>query len=537
MSQKKNQVEAATLVSGLAPYTGSWTHVQAAHLLRRACFGPTLEEIAAVEGMGMDAAVNNLFASIPLPDPPVNHFYTEDSNVPVGETWINQPFRLDLDVGEYRWPSLRGWLYDSVQEGGMNLREKMMFFWNNHFGMADVGDHRMQYQYVTLFREQATGNFKNLVRDVTIAPSMLRFLNGEYSNRWAPNENYARELLELFTIGKGPLVAPGDYSNYTETDVAEMARVLTGWRNSSSWAPEPIAPYSYFFENWHDPDTKVLSHRFDNIEITNEGENEFETLLDIIFAKDEVSRFIVRKLYRYFVYYKIDATVEAQVIEPLAQILRDNNYELEPVLSTLLRSQHFYDSVHAGDVIKNPVEFVLSIVRPLRWGRTNFPLELRYQSGNALHWWAIQLGIDFFYPPSVSGWPAWYLEPSFNRLWLNSSTLQQRTRLTNDVGWSGIWVAGSPRAFDWFGFIATIDNASNPNVLIETLAKTFFSQPLYQTQLDELKNFLIPGLPDFEWSDEYGAYLGGDTSVTTSVENKLKSLFRALFRMAEFHLN
>lgn len=526
-----------TVVSGLLPYEGDWTHQQAAHLLRRACFGPTREEIASVESMGMNAAVANLFATIPLPPPPVNHFFTGDSNVPIGTTWVDQPFRDDVDVGQYRWGSLRGWLYDSIQEGGMNLREKMMAFWNNHFGMADVGDHRVQYQYVTLFREQATGNFKNLVKDVTIHPSMLRFLNGEYSNRWAPNENYARELLELFTIGKGPLVGDGDYTNYTEDDVAQMARVLTGWRNRNMWSTNVEAPYSYFDSNWHDSDPKVLSHRFENVEITNGEETEFETLLNIIFAKEEVSRFICRKLYRYFVYYKIDETVEAQIIEPLAQIFRDSDFEMEPVLSTLFRSQHFYDSVRAGDVIKNPMEFVLGVVRPLRWGRENFPLQLRYDSGRAMHWWIIQLGMDFFYPPSVSGWPAWHLSPSYNRLWLNSSTLQQRTSLTNSIGWSGIWVDGTGRPFDWFAFIATIDQSYDPNVLIEEVAKTFFSQPLYQTQLDELKNFLIPGLPDFEWTDEYGAYLGGDQSVATSVENKLKALFRALFRMAEFHLN
>lgn len=525
--------------TGLQPYTGAWTWQQASHLLRRASFGPRLSEIEAAISAGMNGTVATLLAPIDLPGPPLNHTFPSDPNVPIGSTWINAPFVDGVNVSSYRWSSLRGWLFQSIQDSPVTVREKMMLFWNNHFGMSDVGDHRVQYQYVTLFREQATGNFKQLVKDITIHPSMLRFLNGDQNRAGSPNENFARELLELFTIGKGAQVGPGDYTNYTDTDVAECARILTGWRNSGFWSTDPEnLPHSYFQQNRHDTGDKTLSHRFDNAVITNADDQEYSNLIDLIFTKDEVARFICRKLYRYFVYYKIDATIEADMIEPMAQLMIANNYDVAPVLDALFKSQHFYDISIAGDVIKNPLEYVMSAVRPTEWG-TDFDLELRYQAGGALHWWARQFEMDFFYPPSVSGWPVWYQAPSFNRLWLNSSTLQQRVRVANGVGGSGIWVNGMGHPFDWLTFISTFDNAFDPNALVATFAGIFLPQPLLQIQLDELKDFLIPGLPDFEWTDEYGLHIQNpnDMALRTSVENKLKSLVRALFRMAEFQIN
>ncbi|MEL6140755.1 MAG: DUF1800 family protein, partial [Bacteroidota bacterium] len=390
-----------------------------------------------------------------------------------------------------------------------------------------------------LFRNYATGNFRDLVKEVTIHPSMLKFLNGDQNDKFSPNENYARELLELFTIGKGAQVGPGDYTNYTEQDVMEMARVLTGWRTSGYWSTNPNdLPNSWFEPGVHDTGNKTLSHRFDNSVITNGGQNEYAQLIDLIFTKDEVARFICRKLYRYFVYYQIDEEIESLIIEPLANQLIANDYSLAPILETLLKSQHFYDIGMAGDVIKNPMEFLLSITRPLQWGN-DFDTQLKYDAGEAMYWWSGQIDMDFLYPPSVSGWKAWHLAPSYNRLWLNGTTLQLRTQVSNAAAHNGIWVSGGPRSFNWLAFIENFDNPFDPNDLVWEFAEIFLPQQLRQAQLDGLKAILIPGLPDFEWTDEYGLHIINpeDSMLRTSVENKLKSLARALFQMAEFHLN
>lgn len=529
----------AVIRTGLQPYTGEWTWQQAGHLLRRASFGPRESEIATAVSAGMNATVASLFAAVDLPSPPVNYSFADDPNVPIGSSWISAPYLDGVNVSPYRTSSMRGWLFNTIQDAPVTVREKMMLFWNNHFGMSAISDHRVQYQYITMFREQATANFKQLVKDVSIHTSMLRFLDG-YQNRVnSPNENFARELLELFTIGKGPQAGPGDYTNYTDHDVAECARILTGWRVRGFRSTDPnVQPESYFQPNRHDTTDKTLSHRFDNAVISDAGDEEYSNLIDLIFTKDEVARFICRKLYRYFVYYKIDATIETQMIEPMAQLMIANNYEVAPVLEALFKSQHFYDISIAGDIVKNPVEFLMGIIRPLEWG-TTFDLALRYNTGKSMYSWANLFDMNFLAPPSVSGWKAWYQAPAFNRLWLNSTTLQQRVKLVDQFTGRGLRISGQRRPYDWLAFISVFDNAFDPNALVADFARIFLPQALLQEQLDGLKDYLIPGLPDFEWTDEYGLHIQNpnDMALRTSVENKLKSLVKGLFKMAEFQIN
>ena len=184
---------------------------------------------------------------------------------------------------------------------------------------------------------------------------MLRYLNGYVNTASAPDENYARELQELFTLGKGPAV------QYTEADVRTAARVLTGWRiNTTNYT-------SYFDATRHDTAAKVFSSFYGGKTITGKtgaaGATETDELIDMIFLKDEVSKFICRRLYRWFVYYKIDAAVELNIIEPLAKIFRDNNYEIKPVMRALLQSEHFYDVLNQGCLIKSPVDLIVGHLR------------------------------------------------------------------------------------------------------------------------------------------------------------------------------
>ena len=156
-------------------------------------------------------------------------------------------------------------------------QEKLTLFWHNHYVTQGINDPQMVYNYITLLRENGLGNFRELTKQMTIEPAMLIYLNGNQNSAVAPNENYARELLELFTIGKGPAVGPGDYTNYTEDDVVEMARVLTGWIVRGGFTTDTVNNplKSEFRPARHDDGTKQLSHRFDDIEIDDMGENEY----------------------------------------------------------------------------------------------------------------------------------------------------------------------------------------------------------------------------------------------------------------------
>ncbi|MCB0636204.1 MAG: DUF1800 family protein, partial [Lewinella sp.] len=247
--------------TGLETYTGPWDFAAAAHLLRRATFGPTKDVIDQALELGLDGTITKLFESLPMPAPPVYYDYDDDPNAALGETWIDQPVAVVQGLNFSRRKSLSSWTMELMLEEGISLREKMSLFWHNHFAVNrnGVNDARFFYRYITTIRSQAWGNFRQLVKDMTVDPTMLRFLNGNQNTANAPNENYARELLELFTIGKGPLVGPGDYTNYTEEDVVQMAKVLTGWRDRGHNNANPDIPLeSYLTTSRHNGSDKQL---------------------------------------------------------------------------------------------------------------------------------------------------------------------------------------------------------------------------------------------------------------------------------------
>ena len=343
--------------AGLEPYTGAWGKEQATHLLRRSMFGPNLDQIQAAVDNGLDDTVTQLTTPLQMPDPPVNYNFEDDPNVPIGATWIEAPYSQTINLKGYRRRSLLAWTYGLMLNEGVSLREKMTLFWHNHFVVqrSNVNDPKLNYIYINTLRQNALGNFKELAKKMTIDPSMLMYLNGNQNTSVAPNENYSRELLELFTIGKGPLAGPGDYTNYTEDDVVAMAKVLTGWRVRGFNTNNPmVSVESYFSIGRHDQSDKQLSHRFNNQIISNNGENEYKDLIDIIFQQDEVARFISRKLYRWFVYYDITPEIEDNVIEPMAQIIINNDYDIVQGLTALLSSAHFFESDNLGPMIKKP---------------------------------------------------------------------------------------------------------------------------------------------------------------------------------------
>ena len=529
-----------SLNSGLEPYEGPWEYEQAAHLLRRSMFGPTNLQIKEALNLGLDATIDLLFQELPLPEPPVNPRFEDDPNVPIGATWIDAPYSQTVNFVGYRTNSLVSWTIGNILQEGISIREKLTLFWNNHFATSNVPDPKFMYRHNQLLRANAWGNFKQLIKDVTIDPNMLRFLNGNQNTRVAPNENYARELLELYTIGKGPQTdEPGDYTNYTEQDVIEIAKVLTGWRDTGFRAINPdIEVGSFFRPNAHDTSTKTLSHRFDNVEISDMGENEYAHLIDIIFQKEEVARFICRKLYRWFIYYVIDDNAEVNVIEPMAQILIDNDYEIKPVLEALLKSEHFFDILYVGPMIKNPMDFAVGILKQFEVALPE-ALNPKYRIWANIYGLLGLMQMEYYNPPSVAGWKAYYQEPLFYRTWISAATLKVRMDYTNVLATFGFVVGGQNISIDVLELITTLDNPYDPNAVVAELASFVMPQALTDGQLAALKEVLIPGLPDFEWTVEYGEYAADpeNSDLALSVELKLRTLVRSIVSMAEYYLS
>ena len=530
--EKTSTVKTTTTLGTLNPYMGTWGIEQAAHLLRRTIFGPTKAQIKQAVTDGLDSTVNLLLMSQPMPDPPIYYDYEDDSEGGIGATWIN--FANNVDHRGPKNRSMRSWSMKVIQESGVSIREKMTLFWHNHFVVANTTDPRLRYHYINFLRENALGNFRTLVEGITIDPSMLQYLNGTQNTKNAPNENFARELMELFTLGKGESAGTGDYTTFTEDDVVELARALTGWRFRDFSDTTDTLIGARFYNGRHDVTDKQLSHRFDNIVITDGGGNEYKTVIDIILQKDEVSRFMSRNIYRWFVGAEIDADIETNIIEPMAQLMRDNNYEIEPVVRALLLSDHFYEATQIGCMINHPLDFLFKLINSLE---IPFPTEVNHQY--AIHRRVFNttepLEMVLFSHPDVAGWKAFYQTPQYYRFWINSVTLQRRTELVDRL-LQGFNTQGFRTEIDVLAITASLDNPSDPNSLINELAQVLFPSPLEQEQIDALKDILIPGLPDFEWTVEYSDYASGNTSLEAAVESQLKALFGAMLKMPEIYL-
>ncbi len=526
---------------GLDPYTGPWTFEEASHLLRRTIFGPTLTQMEQVAAMDLDSAINLLLQDIPLPDPPVNANYPDDQYVPIGQPWVGQPLN-DANTTEHRSNrirSLRAWNRAQLATDDINIREKMTLFWHNHYATEFNSSPEASYRHLTLLRENALGNFRELTKKITVDARMLKYLNGNKNTKAQPNENYARELLELFTVGKGPQTGPGDYTNYTEQDVVEGAKILTGWKIRGLNSTDPNQGLEVFFKpQAHTPGPKTLSHRFNNAVIQENGADEYKDYIDVIFQNPAAASFIVTKLYRFFVYYDITDTVRQNVIEPLAQLLIDSDYEMKPVVETLLKSEHFFDIPSRGCLLKTPIDYIESLIQQPVY---QMPTELKdvYRVNLKIALASNSLGMLYLNPPSVSGWKAYYQSPTFHRNWVNSTFLQRRNNRKNNATGNGIGIANHSYAIDLIATVQLTSAPHDPNTVVADLVRLFLPVPVPDSLKDYLKSVLIPGLPDFEWTVEYNNYINNpdDDNIRLSLEKKIRKLLRAIFELPEFHLS
>lgn len=527
--------------TGLAKYNGTWTKAEAAHLLRRTLYGPKVSEINAFASKTVSQAVDALLDTTSYSFlPPVNNYQnqTPDTAVAYGSTWVNAPLNVNLEGS--RKVSLKSWLWSLPARQKTTIMEKMIVFWHNHMPVQiqDIPLASLAYFYVKVLNDYALGNFKTLVKQITVDPSMLYYLNGRLNTKNAPDENYARELQELFTLGKGP------NSKYTEDDVKAAARVLTGFNINFT-----TTPFSTGFSAVnHDSTNKTFSSFYGNKTISGKtgvtaGSLELDDLLGMIFSVDEVSKHICRKLYRFFVYYEIDANAETNVIEPLAKIFRDNNYEIKPVLKALLESEHFYDQWNRACVIKDPLTHQAGLVR--QW-EMSFPTATDYEANYQIYAVGSYFGqitqMNLGDPPSVSGWEAWYQMPLYHRIWLNSDSLPKRNQFQDYLMWVGHKVKSYTFIVDPWVVTKQFSDPKNADTLIADACEFLLPLALSSSQIASLKEILLPGgIPDYNWSDEYRAATdSGDPNHTTALAtatSKLRSLYKNIMNLSEYQLS
>jgi uncharacterized protein (DUF1800 family) len=532
--------------SGLAPYTGPWTKIEATHLLKRTMYGATFADVNYMAALTMSNAVNEILNvnNFPLPAPPLKEYNpmnasTPDTSVLVGTTWVND-FNKDGNVNYLRRQSFKKWWIGNMINQDRSIREKMTMFWHNHFGTEsdtiESGVHL--YNLNELLRQNCLGNFKNMVKDVSKDAAMLIYLNGKYNTNTAPDENYARELMELFTLGKGP------NSQYNQNDVQEAAKVLTGWRVSST-------SYAVTFDpTKHDSGNKTFSSFFGNgssyiingVSGPTGGALELNDLITMIFSKDEVAKFICRKLYRFFVYYKIDATIEANIITPLAQIFVNNNYNILPVMETLLKSEHFYDINTIGAVIKPGIDYVVGMLREFK---VVFPTASDYDS-NYKHFEKYfskskEFGQELAEPPNVAGWPAYYQAPLYHEIWVNTSTYPARVKYGETMIGNGYTYNNITTKIDVIEFAKLSSNPADPNQLIADILGVIYSIAVDPADITTIKvqTLLSNQAGDIYWTNAWNDYIGAPTNASfiSIVKTRLTSMLEAFILREEYHLS
>ncbi|MDB5104143.1 MAG: hypothetical protein JWP91_1832 [Fibrobacteres bacterium] len=528
------------VAAGLEPFAGAWDKRHASHLLRRTLFGFSKADLDKALSLNSSNCVDALL-TVPdeTPAPPISTDVNDPT--PAGTTWTVSAY--DGNYNGTRQRSLQNWWMALAMRGEFSIREKMILFWHNHLAteLDVVGDPRYAWLHHSLLRKSAMGNFKELVRQITVDPAMLQYLNGDSNTNTSPNENYGRELQELFTVGKGPEVSAGNYTNYTEEDVKAAARVLTGWRDVRD------TPTAEFQDKRHDVKDKVFSSAYGNTVIAGRtgpdaGTLELDDLIAMIFAQAETARYFCRKLYRFFVYYEIDATVEANIIVPLADQLVKAGFAVKPVLATLFKSAHFHDAHNQGCQIKTPMDIVAGAVRQL-----GIPLPdgsdpaRQYALMANLVGEAGRMQLEIGNPPNVAGWSAYYQSPVFYEVWINSDTLPRRVQFTDKLASAkglGFYTDKSFLSVDVLALAKATSAPGLVNTLVSELAQIFYPITLTDVQLKYLKDVMLNGLPDYEWGVEWDDYVAApaDPLKIKPVETLLRSLITEMMQMAEYQL-
>ncbi|SEN72499.1 DUF1800 domain-containing protein [Niastella yeongjuensis] len=547
----KNYAGLRQIYSNWTPQAGTLSADQAAHLLKRTMFGATKADIDYFTGKLVSAAVDELL-NVPttLPAPPVKNYDNTDIEagdpdltIAQGATWVNSVSKGVVPNGQ-RVKSLKCWWVGQMINQDRSVRERMTLFWHNHW-VTEIGmTERPTFTYLIsqLLRGSALGNFKKMVKDVTLNIAMLRYLNGYLNSKSAPDENYARELQELFTLGKE------NNPNYNEDDVKAAARLLTGWKIDMDTEIISFKPED------HDTTSKTFSSFYNGTVIAGRsgatgGEAEIDDLINMIFAKTtEVSEFIVKKLYRWFVYYTIEPDTYTNVIKPLAQLLVSSNWELKPVVSTLLKSEHFFDPLSQGCLIKSPLEMIVGMVREFN---VVFPDAADYV--NQYYMWdylqdqSAQMQQDIGDPPNVAGWPAYYQIPMFYETWINHDTMPRREKvidqlILNGYDRNGLKLIIDPVGFVYNNFDRTV--AQDPNALIDAVLTVLYRVPMSDAAKAGIKQqILLSGqTDDGYWTNAWGAYADSSpiaapgSAVYTVIFNRLQSLFKYLMNLAEYQL-
>ncbi len=549
------------VTAGLEPYTGTWGTAQKKHLLNRVLTGYAHRHLLDLNNLTLQKSLDLIFTPEKQPSIPVNdydHEITKEETEKQGHLYIppgkEYVFAPEPNNGS-PWPrhqSFDAWLYKNMITQSTSVHWRMVFFLHNLLA-AGKGSVKMFYQhYMTLFNS-CFETYKATIYKITLDPTMLDYLNLQNSLKSAPDENYARELQELFTVGKGP------NSKFTEKDVSEIARCLVGWQFDWDSKSNKTGPITNVFSDFnHDDQDKQFSAFYGNRVIRGrkgpDGMKELDDVIDMIFSVNECELYLCRRLYQFFCYPIINDTVEKNVIAPMAELLRKNNFELMVPLRALLGSAHFYDTSFYNSLVKSPLEFLFGFYKEFDMYLVNTdggdipkrysdPLTANFYKYSKLQWEMSNMGLNFTEPPSVSGWPAYYQVPVYDLFWINSDTIAKRSNIGNSIAKWGAWVGSGDvkgnvhNQIDKIKFINTLKSPDNIDLVIDETVERVMAVPISAKAKERIKLSVLGGNAPTYYTQLYQSYMKNPTEANRlTLNNRLENLFGALFQMGEIHL-
>jgi uncharacterized protein (DUF1800 family) len=578
----------------LPEFNGTLGLKRASHLLRRATFGGTKQQIDSFASLTPAQAITLLFRQA-LPDPVL------PIDPKTGQEWVLSGVTdANSDGGELE-DYFKRWFVGQMMSAGIapalslaySAREKLVLFLHTHFTTitSKVGNSRSLYFQNQLFRIFALDalnpdpdiNFKSLSVKISVDNAMLRLLDGNLNVKGSVNENYGRELIELYTIGRGlegtlpPSPAQGDYILYTEQDVQAAAKVLSGWDVDDTFSildidtnlPRGTVKGSLTNASAHDNDPKQFSARFNSAVVQadplllNGGNpteasalDEIQQLIDLIYAKPETAKNICWKIYRFFVYAPHtpleSLAIDGPIITEMANTFASNNYKIQPVIENLLRSQHFYEAGagsvmddNFGGIIRSPLDLT---THTLRFFEVPIPdmatatTEFYEATGEILSNVSAQ-AMSFYEPYDVAGYEAYHQFPIYHRFWITPNTLANRYNFIRSV-----ITATEPGMFkvNVFDFVKNnIPNAiaADAKLLVIELAKYLLpvtdnltfddaaddTSGLTAKRVNYFKERFLQTFDEVYWTTRWNEGAG-------DLRDQLEFLFNALLQSPEYQL-
>lgn len=540
----------------LTPKTSVLGFFNAYHLLRRTTYNITKARINYFATKTPDQALTELFVfSAPSPPSPLNN--NAETIVP---TFANPTITDTLATSNSVVYDNYWWMYQAMKD--TSAQYKIAYWLHLLFVTDNDASFFTNFDYKELLRFHASGSLKDLAIRITLNPRMLVYLSNYLNKKTSPNQNYAREFLELFTILKGPQIATGNYTNYTEDDVQQAAKVLSGFTLTSANQLNKVnrinlvdtitkLPKGYINVTTHDITDKTFSSAFGGAVVTGANteagiQTELEDFITMVFNKDETAKAYCRRMYRYFVGRNITADIETNIIAPLATSLKVNNYNILPVLRTLLSSKHFYDEEDTivgdqiiGSLVRNPLELYFNMFSLLNLNTPLYSVNPASLHGflSTISSYSQNQGMPVFRPQSVNGYAAYSSSPNYDKNWITTSALRIRYNNSIDLLINGTTQGGFLYKLNLPVFVRDSNNFQNPGnatELVSEFCEMMFVDFPIPARLDYFKTIFLGGLSVINWQSEWNNFIA--TGTTTGVKIPIDRLVKAIIKSPEFQI-